>query len=540
MPKIIDLDFLPYDEKKKSVLLKLEDLSMGVTVTDEFFVYRNAGEFKVYDRKCDHNGGKLCMVNDIIKCPLHGWEFDIEQGKYSNVQLSKETIDHTISDGTLSIEAVDYIPRLPHIDKDLSVKITFLAHASLLIETDNISFMMDPWITGFAFSGGWWPQNLPPKNWRKIINDVDFIYISHNHPDHLNTYTLDCVRRDMKFVVPNFLTGSVAKILRANGFTNILELSFQNHYQVENTQLFLTILKSGDFRDDSGLYFTYGNFSFLSSVDANDLNFERFPEDISLFASNFTGGASGYPLCFMNISETKKKTIIKRKNDSKKLRVRAHLRKCKAKYFLPYAGFFREQAKRDQYVLENNKKNTIGDYASTITGTHILNVEEHDEYVFNGDDVVERNIIARECKHEDDPEEFINKQINKYSFDREYLLEYFEECGFRDNLTVYISLTNDDFSLSFNKVAIDFSGHEVAVRFGEFDWHKIKNISDSGANPNNKYLYIEVRQDSFLWVVNRRMPWEELSIGFQCRIDRMPDIYNVEFWYHFTNIYVLQ
>jgi hypothetical protein len=31
---------------------------------------------------------------------------------------------------------------------------------------------------------------------------------------------------------------------------------------------------------------------------------------------------------------------------------------------------------------------------------------------------------------------------------------------------------------------------------------------------------------------------EDLSIGFQCRIDRDPDIYNVIFWDHFTNVYI--
>ena len=34
------------------------------------------------------------------------------------------------------------------------------------------------------------------------------------------------------------------------------------------------------------------------------------------------------------------------------------------------------------------------------------------------------------------------------------------------------------------------------------------------------------------------LPWEDLLIGFQARIKRYPDVYNVDFWYHFTNIYV--
>jgi len=51
-------------------------------------------------------------------------------------------------------------------------------------------------------------------------------------------------------------------------------------------------------------------------------------------------------------------------------------------------------------------------------------------------------------------------------------------------------------------------------------------------------LHIKVRQDSFLWVIFNQMPWEDLSIGFQCKIDRVPNVYNVDFWHHFTNNYL--
>jgi len=39
-------------------------------------------------------------------------------------------------------------------------------------------------------------------------------------------------------------------------------------------------------------------------------------------------------------------------------------------------------------------------------------------------------------------------------------------------------------------------------------------------------------------VLKNNMPFEDMSIGFQCRIDRVPDFYNVAFWNHFTNVYI--
>ena len=53
-----------------------------------------------------------------------------------------------------------------------------------------------------------------------------------------------------------------------------------------------------------------------------------------------------------------------------------------------------------------------------------------------------------------------------------------------------------------------------------------------------KYLKIKVRREEFLNVVSNRKPWEDLSIGFQCRIYRNPNIYNSKFWFYFTNVYI--
>jgi CMP-N-acetylneuraminate monooxygenase len=39
-------------------------------------------------------------------------------------------------------------------------------------------------------------------------------------------------------------------------------------------------------------------------------------------------------------------------------------------------------------------------------------------------------------------------------------------------------------------------------------------------------------------VLKNNMPFEDMSIGFQCSIDRVPDFYNVEFWNNFTNVYI--
>ena len=65
-------------------------------------------------------------------------------------------------------------------------------------------------------------------------------------------------------------------------------------------------------------------------------------------------------------------------------------------------------------------------------------------------------------------------------------------------------------------------------------------LTEDKNSSSNRLLHLKIRRDSFLWVINRKMPWEDLLIGFQCRVDRVPDIYNTDFWFHFTNQHVGQ
>ena len=97
------------------------------------------------------------------------------------------------------------------------------------------------------------------------------------------------------------------------GFKNIDRLEFNHEYKMKNSPLNISLLKSGDFREDSGLYFSVGKFTSLMDVDANSINFSRLP-NVTMYASSFSGGASGYPLMFDNFLKEKKKIILKNRN----------------------------------------------------------------------------------------------------------------------------------------------------------------------------------------------------------------------------------
>ena len=72
-----------------------------------------------------------------------------------------------------------------------AAKVKLLSHASILIEVDGKKVLTDPWYFGTAFNDGWELSYKPIlEEIKAYIHDVDIIWISHEHPDHLHFPTL--------------------------------------------------------------------------------------------------------------------------------------------------------------------------------------------------------------------------------------------------------------------------------------------------------------------------------------------------------------
>jgi len=439
-------------------------------------------------------------------------------------------------------------PYLPNSGNS-QITMTFMSHACLLFETKECTFMTDPWIENFAFQS-WFPTFAPPKHWDEIVNDCcDFIYISHNHNDHLNEHTLKKIRKDMLFAVPNFNSESVVRPLQAQGFEHINALDFNKVYQpcrgsghkVRPSNIYLQVMQSGDGRDDSGLYFTCGNFSFLTQVDSIDLNNNYYPDYCTVFASSFAGGASSYPLCFNTVDN--KAEVVDTLLQEVKTDVIKAVKKVMPKYFLPYAGFATPILAQDKFIKENDKLLTPDDYTRTIGRTlvDVLDVRNADAFVFDGGHLIETSKIERERAWSKQQAEKLYKQSHKEIITANEVIQYFMHSGYRDNLIVYLELTDPHFNplvgISFEgqnilKFIINFT-NPLSCHNKDFDFKVEKKKPKK-----ERMLHLKIRADAATVVFRNRMPLDDLLIGYHCRIDRHPDIYNKDFWHHFTNIYI--
>ena len=83
------------------------------------------------------------------------------------------------------------------------MKLTFLTSASVIVEDKGVKVLCDPWLVDGEFYGSW--AHYPPLDFKpEDFNDVDFIYISHIHPDHCSASTLSKLNKKIPVLIHKF------------------------------------------------------------------------------------------------------------------------------------------------------------------------------------------------------------------------------------------------------------------------------------------------------------------------------------------------
>jgi len=539
-----ELQPLKYQTTTRIVELNVDLHDEGTSQTDDFLIYRKGTTFHIYDRVCDHSNGKLALVNGEGVCPLHAWKLDLETGQYLTANCKKDPLlvidEHELDSPVIEVSVVKEVLECLPFDKSYPLTVEFLNHACLYFEVENgVKFATDPWVIGSAFNNGWWLVKNSPADVFEKLNACDFIYVSHNHPDHLHFPSLEHIRKDMPIVTADFISESTEALLKQAGFTHIIPMDFKSRYVAKEAQFSISVLKSGDFRDDSGLLVEIGEFKCLLTVDSNFLNFSKLPENVDLLCSAFAGGASGFPLCFENYSEEEKLAIIGRNRNAIKATNRKTVELCNPNYFMPYAGFFTERAPRDAYVKERNLKNASESYDvfSRKFDYTLLNCDEKQIFRFAGKKLIEQSVRTTPDWVDHNVDYYLQKvrDDNRVLSDEE-ILNYFNNSNFHDELVLKIELTSDDFEQTTRSFLIEFDKvNLVRSQVGA----KEDRFYAQDEFPK-RFLRIKSREFEFYDVLQNAKPWEDLSIGFQTRVFRTPNVYNSDFWFHFTNQYIGQ
>lgn len=113
-----------------------------------------------------------------------------------------------------------------------NVHITFVNHATFLIQIDGINILTDP-IWSLRASPFQWigPKRMRPPGIRfEDLPDIDIVLISHNHYDHLDINTILKLREkfDPKFITPL----GVSPFLKKNGIDHTSEMDWWEQQEI--------------------------------------------------------------------------------------------------------------------------------------------------------------------------------------------------------------------------------------------------------------------------------------------------------------------
>lgn len=124
------------------------------------------------------------------------------------------------------------VPQLAKNDDSNTIHVTFINHASSLIQIAGLNIITDPMFSERASPLSW----LGPKRVRKPgmeiseLPPIHYVMISHNHYDHLDLPSLRAL--DEKFH-PHFLVPlGNATLLQDEGITNVTELDWWQSYSL--------------------------------------------------------------------------------------------------------------------------------------------------------------------------------------------------------------------------------------------------------------------------------------------------------------------
>ena len=241
------------------------------------------------------------------------------------------------------------------------MRITYLNSASVLIEDQGVKVLCDPWLDGEEYFGSW--GMYPPYEFKpEKFDDVDFIHISHIHPDHCSLSTLSKLNKKIPIIIHKYPEKFLKSFLENLGF-DVIELEHNNRTKLKDN-LHINILAADDCDPEicgklmgcNVLEKNYGTSQIdtLSIIDndnevivnTNDCPFpiaektsirvKQLYPNVDFLLVGYVK-ASSYPQCF-DLEESTKMQEASLKQEKKLQTTLQYVNLFKPKYFMPFAG----------------------------------------------------------------------------------------------------------------------------------------------------------------------------------------------------------
>ena len=113
------------------------------------------------------------------------------------------------------------------------MKIEYVCHSCLYIDTGDTTIAFDPWYNGSAYYNQWHVFPKPVNT--GMLESVKNILITHGHEDHLHENTLKLLPKDARVFYPYQWRNGIESFFGTIGFNNLTEAVSFKEYQVSPT-----------------------------------------------------------------------------------------------------------------------------------------------------------------------------------------------------------------------------------------------------------------------------------------------------------------
>lgn len=440
------------------------------------------------------------------------------------------------------------------------MRVQYISSACTLIEFEGIRILTDPWLTEGIYYGSWYHYPLPALTAKDFQKDIDYIYISHIHPDHCDGETLKQLPSHIPVLIHNYQEKFLFNLLKRIGFERVIEVNHKKPYYFSDD--FQVEILAADNCDPTkcGRWFgchilsaptkttqidSLAVFSGKGEVivNTNDCPFDLAENVCKYVLSKYShvdfllvgySGAGPYPQCMGNYTDAEKLAGAAVKKENFLQQALYYIQLFQPKSFLPFAGQYTLGGKlaplntfRGIPELEELPQifSELLESISSPARLILLNSGEWFDVTTQNSSApfippdpqkrqkfIEDELINKKLVYEEIPEipSFESLKI-KVESSYQHLFMKQKEFGFFSTTTVYIDVgKNECFAISMNKEGV-------------------KVIKKGEENP--PFLHITLDPRLLNLILDKKAHWNNADIGSHLTFYRIPDIYERGIYY---------
>ena len=486
----------------------------------EFWITRTENSYHVFYNECAHMGGTLETTKNSLICRHHGWSYEFD-GRNQNlngprlreVKVESETETHLQVSLLNRLKKLEAGPLLSPLDLKIH------SHATIELVYRYRSIVFDPWLDGPAYYGSWslYPEPLISGSDLK----VNGIVITHPHPDHFHLPTLERINKSTPIFYPKFPSQIIEKGLIELGFKNLQPQFFDDEFFISD-YFKLKFLRPRSMWEDSATLTQIWDekkmrFNWLNLVDAGSVVDEFSLSNLDLLTSAFDQGASGYPLTWQHLSETRKiKLLTEQKKSTQKILVHK-AQTLKPKYFLPFAGHWRlglpEHEDYAQKIPHTSFEELSEQFIQNETERKFLGVHPGQRVQFPSTRIFENDKPLKD-------EKSIHRNEYNLNYSTKTLLTSQEISNFNSRMNLLVNKSE-----AFGVENVDF----VVKNTEDIEINNYCFRSSTSLNAPVIKITVKVPSGILRLFSQGKANWDHIAIGYWGLWYREPDVYPSNF-----------